>query len=76
MTEDMEAKAVQSDDGRTSDAADLRAKVNELEAENVHLRGLLKLTPDQARRPAPAQTAIFDVTPGAVSGSSDPGSTV
>ena len=67
MTEEVDPKA----DGRASDGADLRAKVHELEAENVHLRGLLKLTPEQARRPAPAQTAIFDVTPGSVSGSSD-----
>lgn len=53
------------------DVTDLHLLVRELEADNVHLRGLLRLSPDQARRPAPAQTAIFDVTPGSVSGSSD-----
>ncbi len=57
MTEDVDAPAVQPGEGRTTDVATLHTQVHELEAENVHLRGLLKLTPEQARRPAPAQTA-------------------
>jgi len=56
---------------RSGDVADLRARLEEVQAENVHLRGLLRLTPEQARQPGPSQTAIFDQPPGAVSGSSE-----
>ena len=56
---------------RHGEVQNLRAKLAEAEAENAHLRGLLRLSPEQARRPGPVQTAIFDATPGAVSGSAD-----
>jgi superfamily II DNA or RNA helicase len=71
MTDGVGTSAVGHTEEPARELTDLHLLVRELEAENVHLRGLLRLTPDQARRPAPAQTAIFDVTPGSVSGSSD-----
>lgn len=67
-TDGVGTRAVGHAEEAARDMTDLRLRVRELEAENVQLRGLLRLTPDQARRPAPAQTAIFDVTPGSVSG--------
>ena len=52
---------------------ELRARVLELEADNAHLQGLLRLSPGAARRPAGAQTSIFEVAPGSVtSGSAAP----
>jgi superfamily II DNA or RNA helicase len=52
------------------DATDLSAKIRELQAENAHLRGLLRLTPEQGKTPSPTQTAIFDQAPGSVTGAS------
>jgi hypothetical protein len=49
-----------------SELAALRARVAELEADNAHLRGLLRLSPDNARRPGGAQTAMFEAAPGSV----------
>lgn len=54
----------------------LRARCRELEADNAHLRGLLRLTPADARRPGPSQTAIFEASPGAVAISSPPAAKV
>jgi len=70
-TEGVSAAGLDYNGMRSSDVAELRARLNEVQAENVHLRGLLRLTPEQARQPGPSQTAIFDKSPGAVSGSSE-----
>jgi len=48
------------------DLAGLRDEVTRLRAENARLLRLLELSPQQARMPAPTQTAIFDAEPGAV----------
>lgn len=49
----------------------LRARVAEPGADNTHLHGLLlQLTPEQARRAAPGQTAMFEAPPGAVNATS------
>lgn len=48
------------------DLAALRGEVGRLQAENARLLRLLELSPQQARPPAPEQTAIFDTAPGAV----------
>jgi hypothetical protein len=48
----------------------LEAEVAALRAENVRLRRLLDLTPEQARLPAAAQTGLFLDRPGPVTGSS------
>ncbi len=70
-TEGVSAAGLDYNGMRSGDVAELRARLNEVQAENVHLRGLLRLTPEQARQPGPSQTAIFDKSPGAVSGSSE-----
>lgn len=72
MTDEVTAGALpHGGHSRHGEVQNLRAKLAEAEAENAHLRGLLRLSPEQARRPGPVQTAIFDATPGAVSGSAD-----
>ena len=53
-----------------SELCELRARVAELEADNAHLRGLLRLSPTEARRPGSAQTAMFDAPPGSVTAAS------
>lgn len=58
------------------DLAELRSEVERLRAENARLRRLLELTPEQAKPPGPAQTAIFDAAPGGVHAGSPPHSKV
>lgn len=53
-----------------AELAELRARVAELEADNAHLRGLLRLSSAEARRPGGAQTAMFDAAPGSVTAAS------
>jgi hypothetical protein len=61
-----------SGSGDASMAVDLRTEVERLRAENARLQRLLELRPGEARTPAPAQTGIFEVDPGAVhNGSSE-----
>lgn len=48
----------------------LRARVAALEADNAHLRGVLRLSSTEARRPGSAQTAMFDAAPGSVTAAS------
>jgi hypothetical protein len=55
-----------------AELAALRDEVSRLRAENARLLRLLELSPQQARPPAPAQTAIFDAEPGAVHAGSPP----
>jgi len=47
-------------------AAELRAEVARLEAENARLRRLLELTPREAAPPGPAQAGWFEAHPGGV----------
>lgn len=54
----------------TADLDALRSRIAELEADNTHLRGLLKLSEQQAQRPGAAPTAGLDVSGGPVDGSS------
>ena len=54
----------------------MRQQVLQLQVENARLERLLELTPQEARLPDPAQTAIFDVAPGAVHAGSSPESKV
>jgi len=49
-----------------AELAELRGQVTQLRSENARLLTLLKLTPGEARPPGPAQTALFDTTPGMV----------
>lgn len=42
----------------------MRSRIAELEADNAHLRGLLKISGPQGQRPGAAPTAMFDVDPG------------
>jgi superfamily II DNA or RNA helicase len=58
------------------DLAELRSEVGRLRAENARLRRLLELTPEQAKAPGPAQTAIFDAAPGGVHAGSPPAAKV
>src|SRR5689334_9353677 len=58
------------------DLAELRVEVGRLRAENARLRRLLELTPEHARPPGPAQTAIFDSEPGGVHAGSPPSAKV
>ena len=53
-----------------SDLDQLQARVRELEADNTHLRALLALTPEHARRPPGAQAALYDAAPGSVTATS------
>jgi hypothetical protein len=59
-----------------AELAALRDEVTRLQAENARLLRLLELSPQQARPPAPAQTAIFDAEPGAVHAGSPPAAKV
>jgi antitoxin FitA len=53
-----------------AELSELRARVAELEADNAHLRGLLRLSSAEERRPGSAQTAMFDAPPGSVTAAS------
>jgi superfamily II DNA or RNA helicase len=50
----------------------LRRRVDELQSENARLLRLLEITPPQAKPPGPAQTALFDRSPGPVHAGSSP----
>ena len=58
--------------GVEAELSRLRSRVAELEADNAHLRGLLRLSSAEARRAGSAQTAIFDAPPGSVTTASPP----
>ncbi len=55
-----------------AELAELRGQVTQLRSENARLLTLLRLTPGEARPPGPAQTAMFDTTPGMVDIQSPP----
>src|ERR1017187_376178 len=50
----------------------LRGQVAQWRAENARLLRLLRMTPEQARPPGPAQTGLFDAAPGVVDAGSPP----
>jgi len=60
----------------TGELTQLRAEAQRLRAENARLLRLLELTPEQARSPGPAQTAIFESAPGGVHAGSPPAAKV
>jgi hypothetical protein len=51
---------------RTTPEANDGSDQDALRAENARLRRLLKLSPEQARAPGPAQLAVYDQSPGQV----------
>jgi superfamily II DNA or RNA helicase len=63
---------VSSSDTLDTELEALRRQVLQLREDNARLQRLLELTPQEARLPDPAQTAIFDVAPGAVHAGSFP----
>jgi superfamily II DNA or RNA helicase len=52
------------------DLAALRSRIAELEADNAHLLGMLKISKQESRRPGAAPTVMFDAAPGTVTGQS------
>lgn len=51
---------------------EIAAELDRLRAENARLLGLLRLTPEQAALPRPAQAGLFEAPPGPVHGGSSP----
>ena len=54
----------------TVDLDAMRSRIAELEADNAHLRGMLKLSQQEGTRPGAAPTVIFDTVPASVSSAS------
>jgi len=54
----------------TADVDAMRSRLAELEADNAHLRGMLRLSPQESTRPGAAPAVIFDAAPGQVSSAS------
>lgn len=48
----------------------MRSRIVELEADNAHLRGMLKISEQESKRPGAAPTVMFDAAPGAVTSAS------
>ncbi len=48
----------------------MRSRITELEADNAHLRGMLKISEQESKRPGPAPTVMFDAAPGTVTAES------
>lgn len=48
----------------------MRSRIAELEADNAHLRGMLKISEQESKRPGAAPTVMFDAAPGAVTSAS------
>ena len=57
---------------KRSDQETLLAELARLRAENARLRRLMKLSPEQASPPGPAQLAIYDQPPGQIAMTSPP----
>lgn len=62
--------------GRDLELADLRATVARLRADNERLLRMLELSPAEASAPGPAQSGLFERSPGPVHARSEPGSKV
>jgi len=54
----------------TVDLDAMRSRLAELEADNAHLRGMLKLSQQEGTRPGAAPTVMFDAAPGSVTSAS------
>lgn len=54
----------------TADLDAMHSRIAELEADNAHLRGMLKLSEHQGKRPGAAPTVMFDAVPGTVAAAS------
>jgi hypothetical protein len=54
----------------TGDLDAMRSRIAELEADNAHLRGMLKLSAQDGKRPGAAPTVMFDAVPGTVTAAS------
>ena len=54
----------------TGDLEAMRSRIAELEADNAHLRGMLKISAQESTRPGPAPTVMFDAAPGTVTAAS------
>jgi hypothetical protein len=50
----------------TGDLEAMRSRITELEADNASLRGMLKISEQESKRPGAAPTAMFDAAPGRV----------
>ncbi len=48
----------------------MRSRIAELEADNEHLRGMLKISEQESKRPGAAPTVMFDAAPGTVTAAS------
>jgi hypothetical protein len=60
----------------TGDLDALRSRIAELEADNAHLRGMLKISKQEGKRPGAAPTVMFDAAPGTVTAESPAGEKV
>jgi superfamily II DNA or RNA helicase len=54
----------------TGDLEAMRSRITELEADNAHLRGMLKISEQESKRPGAAPTVLFDAAPGTVTAES------
>ncbi|MDQ3423210.1 MAG: helicase, partial [Actinomycetota bacterium] len=54
----------------TVDLDAMRSRLAELEADNAHLRGMLKLSQQDGKRPGAAPTVMFDAAPGSLTSAS------
>ncbi|MHB8450872.1 MAG: TOTE conflict system archaeo-eukaryotic primase domain-containing protein [Mycobacteriales bacterium] len=54
----------------TGDLDAMRSRIAELEADNAHLRGMLKLSEQESKHPGAAPTVMFYVAPGTVTAAS------
>ncbi len=54
----------------------MRSRIAELEADNAHLRGMLRISGQEAKRPGAAPTVMFDAAPGTVTAASSAGEKV
>ena len=54
----------------TGDLDAMRSRIAELEADNAHLRGMLKISQQEGKRPGAAPTVMFDAAPGTVTAAS------
>ena len=64
--------SLRSSAGLDAELPALRVQVAQLRAGNARLLRLLRMTPEQARPPGPAQTGLFDAAPGVVDAGSPP----
>ena len=60
----------------TGDLDAMRSRIAELESDNAHLRGMLKISEQASKRPGAAPTVMFDAAPGAVTAASPAGEKV